>query len=428
MNQNSNRIKSIKTPLVILSIILVVSLIGNLYFFSNNLSITLNTNLLEQEVEMLRNDLNLLNVTFEGYKDTHSYSDSEYALLNLSSHIYLNTHTILDEEYENLQSQYDSLTATHENYVTEHSYSNSEYTSIENQVANLQNQINDLTTERESLMADVISIGEQRDDAIVYIETLEDQIEILENQIVELQNIIALANYTEHTQYELLGGGGRWAARDGETALYINWKDNWLNHSTTDGSDWWWSPTAETNFEILKNAVVQTLEDWGFQVSCAGDLPETLNGYDLVVIEAFYAVEPKHASLVEEYIANGGGVAILGGVPCYFSVYCKDMWPYRLGGMDLTPIQDWFGSSRYVNTGGIARTVVDNPVGTSLNADDIIVTTTSYSMAAMTQLNSNAEVIGTWDPGTYVYSYTYEYEEGRVFYQGGPFEIIPAPE
>ena len=111
------------------------------------------------------------------------------------------------------------------------------------------------------------------------------------------------------------------------------------------------------------------------------------------------------------------------------------MWPYRLGGMDLTPIQDWFGSSRYVNTGGIARTVVDNPVGTSLNADDIIVTTTSYSMAAMTQLNSNAEVIGTWgpvigtwDPGTYVYSYTYEYEEGRVFYQGGPFEIIPAPE
>lgn len=426
MNQNSSRIKSIKTSLVVLSIMLVVSLIGNLYFFSNNLSITSNSNLLEQEVEMLRNDLNLLNITFEEYKDTHNYSDSEYALLNLSSQIYANTHTILDEEYENLQSQYDSLNVTHENYITGHSHSNSEYTSIENQVITLQNQINDLETERDSLIANVTSIGEQRDEALVYIETLEAQIESLEDQIVALQNIIANIP-SELNQYELLGGGARWAARDGEIALYINWKDNWLNHSTTDGSDWWWEPTAETDYEILKNAVIQTLEDRGFQVTCASDMPETLDGYDLVVIEAYYAVEPKHASLVEEYIANGGGVAILRGVPCYFSVYCKDKWPYRFGGMNLTSIQDWFGSSRYVNTGGIARTVFDNPLGTSLNADDIIVTTTSYSMAAITQLNSNAKVIGTWDPGTYVYSYTYEYGEGRVFYQGGPFEIILVP-
>jgi len=233
-------------------------------------------------------------------------------------------------------------------------------------------------------------------------------------------------NATSHPGYELLGGGARWAAREGKTALYINWKDNWVNHYSTDGPSWTWFP--QSTMDNWRNSVSQTLEQWGFEVTFSGDMPETLNGYDLVVIEAYYAVEPKHASLVEEYIANGGGVAILGGVPCYFSVCCKDMWPYRFGGMDLTPIQDWFGSSRYVNTGGIARTVVDNPVGTSLNADDIIVTTTSYSMAAMTQLNSNAEAIVTWDLGTYVYSYTYEYKEGRVFYQGGPFEIIPAPE
>lgn len=427
MNQNSNRIKSINISLVILSIILVASLIGNLYFFSTNLNLTLNSDLLEQEAEMLRHDLNLLNITFEEYKDAHSYSDSEYSLLNLSSQIYANTHTILDKEHENLQSQYDSLNATHKTYVTEHSHSNSEYSSIENQVTILQNQINDLETERDALIANVSLISEQRDDALVYIETLEAQIESLEEQIVTLQNIIDSTTYSELNQYELLGGGARWAARDGETALYINWKDNWLNHATTDGSDWWWSPTAETDYEILKNAVLQTLEDWGFQVTCASDIPETLDGYDLVVIETYYAAEPEHASLVEDYIANGGGVAILGGVPSYFSVYCKDMWPYLLGGMDLTPIQDWFGSSSLVNTGGTARTVVDNPVGTSLNADEIIVTTTSYSKNAMTQLNSNAEVIGTWDPGTYVYSYTYEYGEGRVFYQGGPFEIIPVP-
>ena len=231
--------------------------------------------------------------------------------------------------------------------------------------------------------------------------------------------------YSEYPEYELLGGGARWAARDGETALYLNWMDSWLNHYTTDGSDWSWHD--ESIMDYWKNSITQTLEEWGFEVTCLGDMPETLNDFDLIVIDAFYTVEPSHAPLLEEYISDGGGVVITGAVPCYLSVYCRDWWPGRLGGTDLTSIQDWLGCSRFVNTGGTARIVFDNPVGTSFSVGDIVHSTDSPYDKAVTNLNSNAETIATWDPSTYVYSYTYEYGEGRVFYHGGTFPIIPTP-
>src|SRR4030042_221065 len=40
------------------------------------------------------------------------------------------------------------------------------------------------------------------------------------------------------TSLTLLGGGARWAGRNGTSALYIDWKDNWLNHHLTDGASW----------------------------------------------------------------------------------------------------------------------------------------------------------------------------------------------
>lgn len=216
--------------------------------------------------------------------------------------------------------------------------------------------------------------------------------------------------------YELLGGGARWAAREGKTALYINWKDNWVNHYSTDGYSWTWIP--QSTIDEWRNSVSQTLEQWGFEVTFSGDMPETLSNYDLLVIEASYAIEPKHAPLVKEYISNGGGVVILAGVPCYFSVYCKDWWPYRFGGTNLTSIQEWFGCKVFANTGGVARAVVDNPFGTSLQANDVVCTRDNMWGKAVVELNSNAQVIARWDSGE-VYAFTYEYGEGRVFYHGG---------
>jgi hypothetical protein len=223
-------------------------------------------------------------------------------------------------------------------------------------------------------------------------------------------------NATAYPAYELLGGGARWAAREGKSALYINWKDNWINHYSTDGPSWTW--INQSTMDEWRNSVSQTLEQWGFEVTFAGDMPETLSDYDLVVIEAYYAIEPKHAPLVREYISNGGGVVILAGVPCYFSVYCRDWWPYRFGGTNLMSIQDWFGGRFYVNTGGVARAVVNNPFGTSLQANDVVYIRDDYGAKSIVELNSNAQVIARWDSGE-AYAFTYEYGEGRVFYHGG---------
>jgi hypothetical protein len=223
-------------------------------------------------------------------------------------------------------------------------------------------------------------------------------------------------NAASQPGYELLGGGARWAAREGKTALYINWKDNWVTHYPTDGSSWTWFP--QSTVDEWRNSVSQALEQWGFEVTFAGDMPETLSDYDLVVIEAIYAVEPKHAPLVKEYISNGGGVVILAGAPCFFSVYCKDWWPYRFGGTNLASIQEWFGGRHFVNTGGVVTTVVDNPFGTSLHANDVIHIRDTSGGKSIVELSSNAQVIARWDSGE-AYAFTYEYEKGRVFYHGG---------
>jgi uncharacterized membrane protein len=167
-------------------------------------------------------------------------------------------------------------------------------------------------------------------------------------------------------------------------------------------------------------SIAQILGQAGFEVHFAGDIPQNLSGYNLVVVEAYYAVEPRHNALFRDYLANGGGVVILGGVPCYFSVDCKDMWPYRLGGMDLTSLQDWFGCRYYVNTGGTARTTVNNPLGTTILTSDTLVDSQGYSNAAVSSRSNSTQVIALWDDGamfTPIFAFTHEYGEGRVYYQ-----------
>lgn len=221
---------------------------------------------------------------------------------------------------------------------------------------------------------------------------------------------------------KLLGGGARWAAPNGTYALYINFKDNWAAHHLTDGADWgpWYT---ESKMDNCRSLISSTLEQAGFEVTFAGDIPESLNAYDLVVIEACWATEPKHAPLVKDYLSNGGGVVILQGVPCYFTVYCKDHWPYKLGGADLTPIQEWFGSSVYVNLHGYARLIVDKPFGTDLAYNDVVYNGLTGSEKGVTSLNSNAQTIALWEWGSiYAFAFTHEYGKGRLYYQG---EVVP---
>jgi hypothetical protein len=214
----------------------------------------------------------------------------------------------------------------------------------------------------------------------------------------------------------LLEGGAKWAAGGkGSSVLFVNGKDNWVAHHLTDGAKWgpWWS---EEFLDYLRSSVSQTLDQAGFDVHFAGDIPDNLSGYDLVVVEAFWAVEPKNNALFREYVANGGGVVILGGVPCYFSVYCKDFWPYRFGGTDLTPLEDWFGCRYYVNVGGTARVVFKNPFGTSLSTSEALLPDHGNSAAGVSYPGNNTKVIASWDEGP-IFAFTNEYGEGRVYYQ-----------
>ncbi len=212
----------------------------------------------------------------------------------------------------------------------------------------------------------------------------------------------------------LFSAGITWAANNGSRALYVNWYDTFCAHNVSDPT-WgpWW---REGQLSEIKNVTVNLLEQLGFNVTCTGEVPENLEGYDLVIFESWFAVEPKHSQLVKDYLANGGNVAVIGGAPCYFATYCRDMWPYVTGGTNLTGLSDWFGSSQFANSGGSANLVVDKPFGINLENGTTVYHIDAYGCYALADLNSDATVIARWADGL-VYAFTYEYGQGRVFYQ-----------
>jgi hypothetical protein len=217
---------------------------------------------------------------------------------------------------------------------------------------------------------------------------------------------------------ELLSGGARWAAREGKTALYVNWKDNWDAHHLTDGVDWEWFP--ESALENWRSSITVALEQSGFEVTLAADIPDNFSEYDLVVLFAYYAVEPCHEPLISDYVFNGGNVVLLAGTQCYFTVYSKTLSTYSpsldyFSGNDFTSIQEWFGCGNYVNTGGSASPAFDNPFGTSLSTNDILFTGV-HGHAGVTSLNEDSQPIAFWDSGA-VFAFTHEYGDGRVYYQ-----------
>ncbi len=215
----------------------------------------------------------------------------------------------------------------------------------------------------------------------------------------------------------LLGAGAKWAAHNGTNTLYVDWYDNLIAHPSEFAPD----PNVYLPGRML---VSYALEQNDLTVNLAGDIPNDLSSYSLVVLEAYWAVEPGHCQLIRDYVANGGGVVILSGVPEYFRSYCKDWWSY-LCPTDTVSLgmEEWLGASNYGNTGGYASVAVDNPFGTSLLKGDTVLVVSSFSCASMDSLVGDSQVVATWnsgDIGLYVapyFAYTHTYGEGRVYYQ-----------
>lgn len=203
----------------------------------------------------------------------------------------------------------------------------------------------------------------------------------------------------------LLGAGTKWAAGgEGGMALYVNWQDNLFLHPNP------WGPTyTEPN---PGDSISYILKKNGLQVELAGDIPADLSPYAVVVVTAYWAVEPVHESLFREYVAKGGGVVLVAGVPVFFETYCKDFW---CDTWYLPNVQEWFGAGHYANTEGTARATVDNPFGTSLKAGDVVTECPEGSCAAVYSLAVGAEEIARWDDGnTFAFHYA---PAGRSYYQ-----------
>lgn len=213
---------------------------------------------------------------------------------------------------------------------------------------------------------------------------------------------------------QLLAAGTRFAAGEGNSALFVNFKDNYLAHHLTDGAGWIWF--SESEMDRLTLPAIYALEQSGFNVTLAADVPDDLTGYSVVVLGAYYAIEPRHEPLIRDYINGGGGIVLLFGTPMYFGGYCKDVWPFRLGLMNLSPIQEWFGAGFFVNSGGLARAALDNPLNISLAEGDIVYSATGYSISAITSMDVDSQVFVRWDSGS-TFAFGHHYGSGRVYYQ-----------
>ncbi len=223
----------------------------------------------------------------------------------------------------------------------------------------------------------------------------------------------------------LFGAGVRWAARNGTSALYVNWKDNWNAHHSSDGGNWMWFDNS--SMENWRSSITDALHQSGFEVTHAGDIPDNLDNYDVVVIFAYYAVEPWHEPLIRDYIFNGGSVVMLAGAQCYLTAYSKTLSTNT----NLSSIQEWFGSSNYLNVGGSATIAFDNPLGTSLQKNDVVLYTTGFSFAGVTSLAADAKAIAFWSSApTFwgsgaIFAFAHEYGAGRVYYQAFTDSKIP---
>jgi len=204
----------------------------------------------------------------------------------------------------------------------------------------------------------------------------------------------------------MLGAGAGWAAGNGTKALYIDWYDNAVAHSNASATD-------PNEFLPQRALVSYVLEQNGFNVSFAGDIPGNLSGYNAVVIESYWACEPTYEPIVRNYVSNGGGVVLLAAVPCYFAYDSKTWNP----GQDLSPISEWFGASFYwyTDASALAELVVDNPFGTSLQSGDVVFRGT-YHEAALTGMDADSQVLAHWSTG-YNFAFTHTYGQGRVYYQ-----------
>ena len=243
---------------------------------------------------------------------------------------------------------------------------------------------------------------------------------LLLNVLVVFTNVTAKAETGGSPSEALLGAGAKWAANGGTRALFVDSYDNWVIHGNTDGVGWvWWGIDTMAK---EKWSIYNALSQAGLCVTFAGDIPQNLSGYNVVVIASYFACVPRDSAVIRNYIAGGGGVTLLAGVPEYLRCYIKGTGGY---GIPTDPLSvnnsEWLGFTGYENTGGLATLVIDHPFGTDYIFGDEMSNGSGRSAAAVT--GANGTVIAMWQSGQ-VFACSHQFGLGRLYYQAGLNESL----
>jgi len=174
---------------------------------------------------------------------------------------------------------------------------------------------------------------------------------------------------------------------------------------------------------IEKDVVTDIFERNGYLITDSYYIPAEMSIYGVVYISNYRACYQETANYVKNYLKSGGGVILVGGSPCYFSYSTSSS--SNVCNKNMGGIAEWFGASWYDNRGGYAHVALNNPLGTSLTAGDLLHYSSSPWAAAVFFLNPNSTVLATWDAGG-AYAFIYEYQDGRVFYHAGVGSQSPA--
>ncbi|HEX2013687.1 MAG TPA: hypothetical protein VLA68_00530, partial [Nitrososphaera sp.] len=151
--------------------------------------------------------------------------------------------------------------------------------------------------------------------------------------------------------------------------------------------------------------VTQILSEQGYAVDNELSLPADLSGYDVIIVTGTLDLTSGFLNL-RSYVDTGGGYVYLTSAA---------------ESSDLAANYEWLGarSVGFTGSGESATASVENPLGTGLQVGDLLMQQALDESGAIwvNDLQTGAVELAEYSSGN-VFAYTYEFGEGKVYFQG----------
>jgi hypothetical protein len=149
----------------------------------------------------------------------------------------------------------------------------------------------------------------------------------------------------------------------------------------------------------------------GLGIQHFDQIPSDLSDYSLVIVSKDEACDSTTANYIKNFVQNGGGAIIIGGIPKLLAGNTDD----------LSTISDWFGAGWYGNDCGYATVAIDNLLGTDLKLGDNVDYAATSNCSADSVYGENAEIIVTskWANQGRTHSFLHNFGGGGLFYYAG---------